>query len=81
MSSGKGMSDFTFFLPPLIFLTFIPAMSKLTSRRMAHIREELTDRCSSILLGYRRNCAAATAVSQASPLDIISVPFINKLRS
>ncbi|KAG1877098.1 hypothetical protein C8R48DRAFT_689891 [Suillus tomentosus] len=40
------------------------SMSKLTSRRMAHIREELTDRCSSILLGYRRNCAAATAVSQ-----------------
>ncbi|KAG2111951.1 Sec23/Sec24 trunk domain-containing protein [Suillus discolor] len=40
------------------------SMSKLTSRRMAHIREELTDRCSSLLLGYRRNCAAATAVSQ-----------------
>ncbi|KAG2154151.1 uncharacterized protein EDB93DRAFT_1239537 [Suillus bovinus] len=38
------------------------SMSKLTSRRMAHIREDLTDRCSSILLGYRRNCAAATAL-------------------
>ncbi|KAG0706925.1 hypothetical protein DFH29DRAFT_899078 [Suillus ampliporus] len=40
------------------------SMTKLTSRRIAHIREELTDRCSSILLGYRRHCAAATAVSQ-----------------
>ncbi|KAJ8596156.1 beta-sandwich domain of Sec23/24 [Rhizopogon salebrosus TDB-379] len=40
------------------------SMANLTSRRIAHIREELTDRCSSILLGYRRNCAAATSASQ-----------------
>jgi protein transport protein SEC24 len=43
-----------------------PAMANLTSRRIAQIREELTDRCSSILLGYRRHCAAATSVSQGS---------------
>lgn len=40
------------------------AMTDLSSRRMAQIREELTERCSTILLGYRRNCAAATAASQ-----------------
>ncbi|KAF9237386.1 hypothetical protein BU15DRAFT_88812 [Melanogaster broomeanus] len=40
------------------------SMASLVSRRMAHIREDLTDKCSSILLGYRRNCAAATAPSQ-----------------
>ncbi|KAL4067050.1 hypothetical protein V8B97DRAFT_2025337 [Scleroderma yunnanense] len=40
------------------------SMTSLLSRRMAQIREELTDKCSSILLGYRRNCAAATAPTQ-----------------
>ena len=55
--------------------TPIPAMANLTSRRMAHIREELTDKCSSMLLGYRRNCAAATAASQGSLLGVISVHF------
>lgn len=40
------------------------AMTDLSSHRMAQIREELTECCSTILLGYRRNCAAATAASQ-----------------
>ncbi|KAF8137561.1 hypothetical protein EV363DRAFT_1318334 [Boletus edulis] len=40
------------------------SMTSLSSRRMAQIREDLTDKCSSILLGYRRNCAAAAAQSQ-----------------
>ncbi|KAG9313371.1 hypothetical protein JVU11DRAFT_5688 [Chiua virens] len=40
------------------------SMASLSARRMAQIREELTDKCSSILLGYRRNCAAATAPTQ-----------------
>ncbi|KAH7926159.1 beta-sandwich domain of Sec23/24 [Leucogyrophana mollusca] len=40
------------------------SMAKLTSRRMAHIREDLTEKCSSLLLGYRRNCAASTSPSQ-----------------
>ncbi|KIJ62132.1 hypothetical protein HYDPIDRAFT_182910 [Hydnomerulius pinastri MD-312] len=40
------------------------SMASLVSRRLAQIREDLTDKCSSILLGYRRNCAAATAPSQ-----------------
>ncbi|KAI6019871.1 hypothetical protein F5J12DRAFT_968057 [Pisolithus orientalis] len=40
------------------------AMTNLSSRRMAQIREELTEKCSSILLGYRRNCAAGTVASQ-----------------
>ncbi|KAH0826675.1 hypothetical protein J3R83DRAFT_5063 [Lanmaoa asiatica] len=57
------------------------AMASLSLRQMAQIREDLTDRCSSILLGYRRNCAAATAQSQliipeafrALPLYILAI--------
>lgn len=47
-------------------LTFPIALASLSLRRMAQIREDLTDKCSSILLGYRRNCAVATAQSQVS---------------
>ncbi|KAL4254614.1 hypothetical protein ABKN59_005186 [Abortiporus biennis] len=40
------------------------AVSKLPQQKIAHIQEELTEKCAAILLGYRRNCAAATVVSQ-----------------
>ncbi|KAH7886990.1 hypothetical protein F5I97DRAFT_1807234 [Phlebopus sp. FC_14] len=40
------------------------AMTSLTLRRISQIREDLADKCSSILLAYRRHCAAATAPSQ-----------------
>jgi protein transport protein SEC24 len=39
-------------------------MSDLPRRRMDAVREELSDRCAEILLGYRRNCAVATQPSQ-----------------
>ncbi|KAI0761129.1 sec24-like protein [Irpex lacteus] len=39
-------------------------VSRLSSQKIAYLQEELTEKCSSILLGYRRNCAAATAPSQ-----------------
>ncbi|EIW78679.1 hypothetical protein CONPUDRAFT_108653 [Coniophora puteana RWD-64-598 SS2] len=38
--------------------------TQLQTRQVAHIKEDLSDRCASILLGYRRNCAAATSPSQ-----------------
>lgn len=40
------------------------AMWSLQHRKMDVIREELSDRCAEILLGYRRNCAVATQPSQ-----------------
>lgn len=54
----------------LSWMAVISAMTSLSSRRMAQIREELTDRCSSILLGYRRNCAAATTPTQVRESDM-----------
>lgn len=40
------------------------AVDKLGTQRISYIQEELTEKCSSILLGYRRNCAASTSASQ-----------------
>jgi hypothetical protein len=39
-------------------------MASLPRKRMDTIREEVSDRCAEILLGYRRNCAVATQPSQ-----------------
>jgi protein transport protein SEC24 len=39
-------------------------MTSLPHRRMDAVREELSDACASLLLGYRRNCAVATQPSQ-----------------
>lgn len=50
----------------LVVKRFWIAMADLSLHRMAQIREDLTDKCSSILLGYRRNCAAATTHTQVS---------------
>ncbi|THH09228.1 hypothetical protein EW145_g2180 [Phellinidium pouzarii] len=40
------------------------AMTSLSSHTLSNIRDSLTEKCSSILLAYRRNCAAATSPSQ-----------------
>ncbi len=40
------------------------AIARLPNQKIAYIQEELTEKCGSILLGYRKNCAAATAPSQ-----------------
>lgn len=40
------------------------AISRLPNQKTSYIQEELTEKCGSILLGYRKNCATATAASQ-----------------
>ncbi|KAJ3559261.1 hypothetical protein NM688_g447 [Phlebia brevispora] len=40
------------------------ATARLPSQKISYIQEELTEKCGSILLGYRKHCAAATAPSQ-----------------
>ncbi|KAK7680202.1 hypothetical protein QCA50_016711 [Cerrena zonata] len=40
------------------------AVGNLGAQRISYIQEELTEKCSSILLGYRKNCAASTSPSQ-----------------
>lgn len=41
-------------------------MHNLANQRIAIIRDDLTEKCSSVLLGYRKECAAATRNSQVS---------------
>ncbi|THH27445.1 hypothetical protein EUX98_g6743 [Antrodiella citrinella] len=40
------------------------AIGRVPSYKLGYIKDDLTEKCSSILLGYRRNCAASTAPSQ-----------------
>ena len=53
-----------FILTYYIEAYFFAAVGKLGTQRISYIQEDLTEKCSSILLGYRRNCAASTAPSQ-----------------
>lgn len=52
-----------------IRLTFLLAMSRMTTVKISTIQDELTEQCSAILYSYRRNCAAATVPTQVRPLD------------
>ena len=49
---------------PCLLLMIPVAVSKLSNQKISYIHEELTEKSASILLGYRKHCAAATAPSQ-----------------
>ncbi|KAG6877304.1 hypothetical protein C0993_008729 [Termitomyces sp. T159_Od127] len=40
------------------------ALANRTRHKMSIVREELTEKCGSLLLGYRKNCAAASRIDQ-----------------
>ncbi|KAG6873179.1 hypothetical protein C0995_001789 [Termitomyces sp. Mi166 len=40
------------------------ALASRTKQKMSIVREELTEKCGSLLLGYRKNCAAASRIDQ-----------------
>lgn len=42
------------------------AISSMARKRLPTIREDLTEQCSSVLLGYRTKCVSATRSSQVS---------------
>lgn len=48
---------------------YLLAIMHTRKSNMAHIREDLTENCSSLLLGYRNKCASATAASQVRVSD------------
>jgi hypothetical protein len=51
-----------------------------TRRKMLNLREDLTELCGTLLLGYRRNCAAATRVTQVMVhLDLMAPLYSQKL--
>lgn len=55
------------------------AISYRTSQQMSHIRDDLTEKCSALLLGYRRNCAASTAPSQVNSPRRCHVFWLNHI--
>lgn len=42
----------------------LAAIARIPSYKLAYIKDDLTEKCTAILLGYRKHCAASTAPSQ-----------------
>ncbi|KAJ3550127.1 hypothetical protein NMY22_g625 [Coprinellus aureogranulatus] len=60
----EGEPHFTLWTTKQLICNTIPAMHNLTTQRIAIIRDDLTEKCSGLLLGYRQQCAAATRHTQ-----------------
>lgn len=48
----------------------------MAQQRTFHIREELTEKCANLLLGYRTQCAAATRPSQVELICLLFIAHI-----
>ena len=53
----------------------ITAISKISTKSIQHLRDELTDTCAGTLLGYRRNCAQSSAPSQVRCIELVVARF------
>ncbi len=47
------------------------AMVNMGKQKLSAIREDITEKCAAILLGYRTKCAAASRASQVRPPIIV----------
>lgn len=55
---GGALEAFCLMTVPVI------AISKISTKAMEHIRDDLMETCTATLLGYRRNCAQSSGITQ-----------------
>lgn len=63
------------------FLTNLAAMVAMSQQRTLITREELTERCSSLLVGYRTHCAQASRATQVGdvPTSMLTLIVFHQL--
>ena len=53
----------------------------MSAKSVQQLRDELTDTCAGTLLGYRRNCAQASAPSQVGFSEVAIATFPDSVRT
>ena len=52
------------------------AISKISTKPMDHLRDDLMETCTATLLGYRRDCAQTSAITQVRQWNLRSSTFL-----